>query len=121
MVCDGSLAQNTALLCEGERWRDLAHPQDHRRFKKLADELVTDQLLMPGRGRDSVLRELSSASPTTPNVLMRHATLQSDTLPAHGQVYSFGMVILEVLTAIPPATADPSKPGGGTLGVSCFE
>ncbi|CAE7796781.1 PBL2 [Symbiodinium sp. CCMP2592] len=28
------------------------------------------------------------------------------------EVYSFGMVILEVLTAIPPATADPSKPGG---------
>ena len=31
------------------------------------------------------------------------------------QVYSFGMVILEVLTAIPPAMADNTKPGGGHL------
>lgn len=28
------------------------------------------------------------------------------------EVYSFGMVILEVLTAIPPAMADSGKPGG---------
>eukprot|EP00438_Fugacium_kawagutii_P005410 Skav219486 [mRNA] locus=scaffold2719:240155:242631:+ [translate_table: standard] len=31
------------------------------------------------------------------------------------EVYSFGMVILEVLTAIPPAMADNTKPGGGCL------
>ena len=35
--------------------------------------------------------------------------------PYGDQVYSFGMVILEVLTAIPPAMADNTKPGGGHL------
>jgi len=37
---------------------------------------------------------------------------RTGTVTEFSEVYSFGMVILEVLTAIPPATADPSKPGG---------
>ncbi|CAE7394372.1 unnamed protein product [Symbiodinium natans] len=37
---------------------------------------------------------------------------RTGTVTEFSEVYSFGMVILEVLTSIPPATADPSKPGG---------